>query len=153
MLCLGLKSLLFNSLGLKINKSKALQKDEPTQNELRKNWKNISLFWGNWNSGIEQMFISRFKDGWKQKNYKLKSQVLQLNGESRFKRRGGGIVPQRLETCVPVLLACRPQWKPRWTMVSLRYSIFGDIPFMCLAKQCLPWNIWVFVMNKERKSI
>ena len=43
---LDLKLLILHSLVLKINTSEALQKHEPTQNEPRKDWKNISLSLG-----------------------------------------------------------------------------------------------------------
>ena len=42
---------------------------------------------GNWNNTMEQMFILGSIDGWNQHFYKLKLQVLQLNGAGHFKKR------------------------------------------------------------------
>ena len=54
---------------------------------MRKDWKHISLLWGNWNSGMEQMLISGYSDGCNQHFYKRKAQVLQLNSAGHLKRR------------------------------------------------------------------
>ena len=60
---------------------------KPSQNNLSKDWKNISLFWENRNNSMEQMFISSSRYGCNQRFYKRKSQVLQLNSSGHFKRR------------------------------------------------------------------
>ena len=48
---------------------------------------NLSLFWWNWNSCMEHIFISGSINGWNQCFYKQKSQVLQLNSAGHFNRR------------------------------------------------------------------
>ena len=73
--------------GAVVSSQKIHQKHEPAQNEPRKDWENLRLFLGNWNRGMEQMFISGDINGWNQRFYKLKSQVLQINSAVYFKRR------------------------------------------------------------------
>ena len=49
------------------------QKYEPTEDEPRKDWKNLRLSGGNQNNSMDQIFISASKNGWNQCFYKRKS--------------------------------------------------------------------------------
>ena len=48
----------------KFSQNTPSETQKPTKNEPRKDCKNLSLSWGEWNSSTEQVFLSGYSNGW-----------------------------------------------------------------------------------------
>ena len=94
--------------------------------------KKLHIFWGIWNSVMEEMFISDSSDGWNQRFYKWKPQF--YNSRVQTISRGGLDCNKQVGALCAHFFTWDPWWKPRWKMGSVRSSIYGARPLMCLTK-------------------